>query len=133
MKRSPLKRKAPLRRGGRIKPRNEERTAKRRERDFGRLADYVRALSCCACMAPGPSDPAHVTSRGAGGHAWNEDGTGNIIPLCRGCHTAQHSHGWGHVFRYGKPHAKSIAVQVGKDFRLLQFSEKTGNESGAPW
>ncbi len=112
MKRSPLKRKTPLRR------RNEERIARRRERDFGELAEFVRGLPCCACGDHAPSDPAHIKSRGAGGHAWNEDGTGNIIPLCRACHTEQHSSGWGSIFRFGRPQAVSIGVDVGRRFLL---------------
>lgn len=76
---------------------NPERKAKRYERDFGALAEFVRSLDCCACDTSAPSDPAHVKSRGAGGHAFLDSGKGNIIPLCRRCHNLQHSRGWGAV------------------------------------
>lgn len=61
--------------------------------DFGDLADVVRTLPCCvAGCARGPSDPAHVRSRGAGHHAWiTIDGVtvGNLAPLCRTHHDEQ--------------------------------------------
>lgn len=54
------------------------------------LLDKIRAMDCAACGVPGPSDPAHIRSRGAGGHdEWN-----NVLPLCRPCHTLQHSRGF---------------------------------------
>jgi len=111
----PLKRRTPLRRTGRLRSRNPERAARRRERDFGPLADHVRALPCCACGAPGPSDPAHVKSRGAGGHARLDDGAGNLIPLCRPCHTRQHAQGWAAVLEGGRDEAELIARSVGED------------------
>ncbi len=127
MKRTPLKRKTRLNR------RNEERLAKRKARDFGELARYIRTLDCCACEAPGPSQACHVKSRGAGGHAWLDSGDGNIIPMCASCHHEQHQKGWGAVLRYGRAHAESMARAFGRDFKVLEFSEKSGNESGAPW
>jgi hypothetical protein len=57
-----------------------------RSEDYQRL---VRALPCCACNAPAPSDPHHphgVGYRGAGTKCpdiW-------VIPLCRRCHDALH-------------------------------------------
>ncbi len=80
-----------------MKGSNPERKAKRLARDFGPLADYVRGLDCCACGAHGPSDPAHVKSRGAGGHAFLDNGQGNLVPFCRSCHGLQHSGGWSAV------------------------------------
>lgn len=118
MKRSgPLKRKTPLKRSGPIRRRNEERLAERRARDFGELAEYVRTLDCAACKAPAPSDPAHVRSRGAGGHAWLPNGDGNILPLCRLCHTKQHAEGWGSILREGREQAELIARSVGESHR----------------
>ncbi len=54
--------------------------------------EYVSRLSCLACLQTGYKthdrcDPAHVKSRGAGGHD-----RGNVVPLCRIHHTEQ---GWG--------------------------------------
>jgi hypothetical protein len=49
----------------------------------------VRQLPCCACDAPGPSDPHHP-------HGVGYRGTGTkspdiwVIPLCRRCHEALH-------------------------------------------
>jgi hypothetical protein len=50
----------------------------------------VRALPCCACNAPAPSDPHHphgVGYKGSGTKApdiW-------VIPLCRRCHDELHA------------------------------------------
>jgi len=55
---------------------------------FGEHAEYIRTLPCAACHKPGPSDPHHVKSRGAGG---NDEA--NLIPLCRVHHTEIHQIG----------------------------------------
>lgn len=73
-----------------IRARNPARAKERLERDFGPLGAFVRGLPCCVhgCRR-GPSDPAHVLSRGSGHHAWVEvEGrkVGNIAPLCRHHH-----------------------------------------------
>ncbi len=90
MKRTPLKRGGPLRRKARIRPRNEERAAERRAKDFGPQAEHCRSLPCAACCAQEGleaashlaamvradpdnafnfrrSDPHHEPPRGAGG------------------------------------------------------------------
>lgn len=46
-------------------------------------------MVCVICGAPNP-DPAHIRSKGAGGHDIDE----NVIPLCRQHHMAQHVYGW---------------------------------------
>lgn len=71
----------------RMPKRNAKRAAKRYARDFGAHAETIRALPCCACGAPGPSDPHHVVSRGAGGTAQHQ------VPLCRNCHRLLHQIG----------------------------------------
>ena len=121
----PLKRKTPLKRSGFIRRRNEERLSKQRERDFGELAEYVRGLSCAACGYPAPSDPAHVRSRGAGGHARLPNGDGNLLPLCRICHTEQHSGGWSRILDGGREEAELRARAVGKAtaFQVLKTVE----------
>ena len=48
--------------------------------------------SCRACGKVG-CDPAHIKSRGSGGH----DEIGNVIGLCREHHTEQHMKGWRHM------------------------------------
>jgi 5-methylcytosine-specific restriction endonuclease McrA len=54
------------------------------------LLDTVKEMRCVACGLSGPSDPAHIRSRGAGGG----DTFDNVIPLCRPCHNLQHQKGW---------------------------------------
>ena len=111
-----LKRGGYLNRYTRINPRNEERCDARREQDFGPLGDYVSERSCCRCSAPAPSDPAHVRSRGAGGRSHLDNGDGNIIPFCRGCHDLQHKEGWSAVFDRGQEAGFEIARWYGRDF-----------------
>lgn len=84
----PLKRKTRLRRKTGVRQRNPERLAKRRAIEFGPQAERCRYLRCCACGSKGQSDPAHLRSRGAGGRD-----RGNVVPLCRPCHDAQHTEG----------------------------------------
>lgn len=103
MKRSPLARKSPLGRGHkRVSPVNRERKAERYARDFGEEAQAVREMACLACTSSAGlaafahaglprlaalaarSEPAHVTSRGAGG------GRLDIVPLCTKHHAEQH-------------------------------------------
>ena len=102
MKRTPLKRKAPLRRTGalrrsRMNQRNEERIDRAEAKNFGPLAEFVRELPCSACGIEGSTQAAHVKSIGSGGHAWRDDGRGNILALCAECHGLQHLGGWGVV------------------------------------
>ena len=52
------------------------------------LLDYITTLPCLCCMAV-PSDPDHITSRGAGGG----DEAINVWPLCRTHHTERHAKG----------------------------------------
>ena len=55
-----------------------------------KLLQKIRELPCIVCSRPGPSDPAHIQSRGSGG----DDVEWNLIPLCRRDHSSQHSLGW---------------------------------------
>lgn len=52
-----------------------------------------RQAGCCeACLQYCEElDPCHVKSKGAGG----SDDDWNILSMCRGCHSFQHSSGWG--------------------------------------
>lgn len=50
-------------------------------------------MPCAVCGLPGPSDAAHVVSRGAGGDRRVQ------VPLCRACHRLQHAEGWSAVER----------------------------------
>lgn len=50
----------------------------------------IRNQRCVACGKCGPSDPAHIKTKGAG--AGNEEW--EIMPLCREHHVLQHKIGW---------------------------------------
>jgi hypothetical protein len=97
MKRSgPPRRKTPMARTGRLRPRNEKRARERREIAFGPQAELCRTLGCCVCGRV-PAEPHHLKSRGAGGDdSW-------CIPLCRVCHYLFHLRG---------------AVTFWKDYRM---------------
>jgi hypothetical protein len=107
LRRSPLRRRTPLRPGAtkpgratapatrtplrrlvRVRPVNPERRARLHAEQFSTHADFIRSLPCavpgCGCR---PVDPAHVRSRGAGGKACDQ------VPLCAGPvghHAEQH-------------------------------------------
>lgn len=63
--------------------------SKRWHRAYGStgLVAYLNALPCLVC-GRGPSDAAHVKSRGSGGGYRD-----NLVPLCREHHTEQHQIG----------------------------------------
>lgn len=50
----------------------------------------MRLKPCLAC-GKSPTDISHIKSRGSGAKL-NEH---EVISLCRSCHAAQHSFGWG--------------------------------------
>ena len=132
MKRSGIKRGKPMRRTGFRRRRSSERADRRLEQNFGALAEHVRAVSCCACGAPPRSDPAHVKSRGSGGHAFLDNGHGNIIPFCRTCHDLQGAKGWSavpwmvgampdpHSAKRSRERAEMLAENIGREFRATQ-------------
>ena len=70
----------------RVNPINRANRARLYARNFGDYADTIRAMPCWWCERPGPSDPAHTRSRGAGG-----DRTA-LLPMCRACHEAFDTH-----------------------------------------
>jgi hypothetical protein len=87
MKRSgPPKRKTPMARTGRLRPRNPERARKRQLEAFGPQAALCRRLPCCVC-GDSPCDPHHLKSRGAGGT------DRDTVPLCRTHHDMAHQMG----------------------------------------
>ena len=65
------------------------------------LLDKFRALPCCVCGKPGPSDPHHWKSVKSGGH----DVEGNILPTCRQHHVEVHTIG-RETFLKKYPHIK---------------------------
>lgn len=79
---------------------------KRYEEQFGPKAEWVRSLDCHTCGKWGPSDPAHMRSRGAGGTSEH------LVPLCRVCHMRQHSKGIKTFFReYGVDDHMALAKE----------------------
>lgn len=58
------------------------------------LLDFVKTLPCICCLQV-PSDPDHITTRGAGG----DDSAINVWPLCREHHTERHAKGILHMTR----------------------------------
>lgn len=85
-----MQRRTRLKRRKRLNPINRERRERLRREQFGPQAELCRMMDCCACGERGPSDPAHVVSRGAGGKD-----KANVVPLCRPCHIQQGA--WGIV------------------------------------
>jgi hypothetical protein len=53
------------------------------------LLDAVSQMPCSVCFKRGPNDPAHIKSRGSGGH----DRPYNVVALCREHHSEQHTMG----------------------------------------
>lgn len=86
MRRTPLRARSRLRstsmleRRTKLAPVNRKRLARLRVLQFGAQAELCRAMPCCSCGAPPPSDPSHIKTRGAGGL---DDVT---VPQCRRCH-----------------------------------------------
>ena len=80
-----------------IRKRNPKRLTKLRLVQFGTAEQtaMINAMPCVCHEAPrrhpecngGPSDPSHVTTRGAGGMACDQ------VPQSRGCHDAFHRQG----------------------------------------
>lgn len=56
------------------------------------LLDFVKTLPCIICLKI-PSDPDHVTTRGAGGG----DTANNVWPLCREHHNERHNKGLSYM------------------------------------
>ncbi len=84
---------------------------------MGNDLQTTRDLSCVCCGAAGPSDPAHIKSRGAGG---KNDGD-SVIPLCRSCHVKQHLMGMCH-FAFEVPAVRQALFDRGWDI-VEQFGK----------
>jgi hypothetical protein len=108
VRKTPLKRGKPLKRKTQIKrgswtilrtvtarffriAKGRSRFPKRRQPEF---MEWFRAkrFRCGVWLCTRPADPAHVRSRGAGGHD-----KGNVSRLCRWHHQFQEQHGWARV------------------------------------
>ena len=87
----------PIARSTPIRKRNQKRLTKLRLAQFGTAEQtaVINAMPCICHEAPrrhpectgGPSDPSHVTTRGAGGKACDQ------VPQSHGCHLAFHRQG----------------------------------------
>lgn len=80
-----------------LKPKNAKRAKKRYAEAFGPpgFVEHVHSYGCLVFRekgplsgCEGPSEAAHLKSRGAGG-GWRE----NVVPLCRKHHAELHRHG----------------------------------------
>lgn len=81
MKRSPIKRRTPLRQ------RNRKRAAKSYARNYGERGDAVRAMRCLVGVnCRGPIQAAHVKARGMGGRGGDRR---SLVPFCAGHHDEQ--------------------------------------------
>lgn len=88
---------APKPRAKPIPKKNAARAKKRHAEAFGPegFVEFVHSYGCVVAQekgplsgCEGPSEAAHLKSRGAGG-GWRE----NVVPLCRKHHAEQHRHG----------------------------------------
>ena len=67
-------------------------TKRKREKITDRpFLDWLKTLACCFCHRPPPGDPGHV--RLGGRSAMGRKPLFSAVPLCRECHTIQHSKG----------------------------------------
>lgn len=93
MKRTPLARKSPMKRGGRVKPINKARRTSEFARTYGSKARvaWVKALPCSVMFCENaPCENAHIANAGAGRKADYRF----IVPLCPHHHRLQHTRGW---------------------------------------
>lgn len=77
-RRKPPPRRTPMKRA------NRARKARLYAINFGEYADVIRGLPCDVCGKPGPSEPHHARTRGAGGSKRD------LLPLCLRCHREAH-------------------------------------------
>ena len=122
----PLPRKTRLPQGSRLPSKNAKRAKKRRERNFGDKADWIRSLSCaCNGWDDGFCDrvvAAHWRSRGAGGTS------ADLLPLCDRHHGEQHALG---VKTFAAKYPKVDFPGVAKRLEALwQSISASGREAG---
>lgn len=91
LKRTPLHRKTPMRRTGRIKSTNPKRRRESFVRNFGERGEAVRAMRCLVGIGcRGPVQAAHVKARGMGGRGGDRR---SLVPFCAGHHDEQSRRG----------------------------------------
>lgn len=123
MKRTPLARKSPIKRGGRVKPINKARRTSAFARAYRSKAyvRHVKAMPCYACGVAGETDAAHGETGGMGYKA----GWETLLPLCRRCHTKQHQSGWLAIGMTGE--SRTRAARMTRD----TFEERHGEDAEA--
>ena len=94
MKRTPLKRKTPMRRTAMKRGPTKVRSAK--EGGDPVYLDWIRSLDCCGCNTKPPCHPHHSTGAGMGLKSSDRE----AMPLCWRCHRDFHDgkgvfDGWG--------------------------------------
>jgi len=108
----PLKRRTPMKRKTRIRPRSKRNSYRKRERDLPYLLWIRGAGVCVACFkfSPGPrwrnwcDGPIEAAHRDVGGKAMsNKTPDREALPLCRGCHRAPGLHRWERWQQMTKP------------------------------
>lgn len=136
MRRSPLRRGAPLARTSRLRPRRATPRRSARVRDEDYLA-AVRALPCYVCLKAAPSDPDHMGERPFGRKA--DDST--AVPLCRECHgrrtdgfapTALATAGWG-CPRWERTGKAAMRAWCDAAIVATQLAVARARLGGVPW
>jgi len=115
-----MKRKSPIKRGGKPNSRNKARQARTFPLDFHspeRVA-FVQTLPCvttgCLCH---PSQNAHTRSGGAGRRGPYR----SIVPACARCHSHAHQRGWASLL--GPDHESILVAEAARvERRWLAFS-----------
>jgi hypothetical protein len=82
-----------------------------------KLLDLIKTRPCVVCNGKhGPSDPAHIKTRGSGG----DDTEENVMPLCRLHHIEQTGLNW---FRFCERYPKVLKELERRQWR---FEEEFG-------
>jgi len=93
------------------------------DNDHRENLERTRQQSCLLCGSPPPVDAAHIMSRGAGG----PDEIWNLMPLCRKCHSEQHTVG---IFTFTMSHLKvwehlcALGWEIFNDKLINKFRNK---------
>ena len=105
----PLRRKTPLKSGGRVNPVNRKRRTSEFARCYGsteRVA-WVQSLRCACGCGGTPCENAHAV----GGGASRKADADTILPLTHRCHQKVHDKGWSAI-GLNQGEALAIAKQV---------------------
>lgn len=128
-----LTRKTPMRRTGKIKPRNR----KRQKAEFARCyhsderCAFVRSLPCRGCGCEGGwsrDDTRVIVNAHTKGEGTSRKGHyTTIIPLCTaldltGCHDLQHMHGWSALMRLDAPELRADSAAYVQELWLVHLA-----------